>query len=70
VKREINTRRFETEIDAVKALEAILKRLFKNGLQHVFEQWQHPWDKVVALRREYIECDKSNSFCELNPTLY
>jgi hypothetical protein len=52
MKKEINERRFETEIDAVKALEAILKRLSKNGFQHVFEQWQQ-WDKVVALRKEY-----------------
>jgi histone-lysine N-methyltransferase SETMAR len=53
VKKVINGRRLETEIDAFKALETILKRLSKNGFQHVFEQWQHPWDNVVALRRAY-----------------
>jgi hypothetical protein len=50
VKKEINERRFETEIDAVKALEAILKRLSKNGFQQVFEQWQQ-WEKVLRFER-------------------
>jgi histone-lysine N-methyltransferase SETMAR len=40
VKKLINGGRFEI----VKAIEAILKKLSKNGFQHVFEQWQHPWD--------------------------
>jgi histone-lysine N-methyltransferase SETMAR len=54
-KKEINGRRFETEIDAVKVLEAILKRLPKNGFQRVLE-WQ--WH----FRGSIIECDKINYF--------
>jgi histone-lysine N-methyltransferase SETMAR len=55
-KKEINGRRFETEIDAVKVLKAILKRLPKNGFQRVLEQWQ--WH----FRGSIIECDKINYF--------
>lgn len=58
-KKDLKGRRFQTELHAVKALEAILKRLSKDGFCHVFEQWQHRWDKVIALQGEYIERDKS-----------
>ena len=39
-KKEAKRRRFQTELDGVKAFEAILKRFSKNGFRHVFEQWQ------------------------------
>lgn len=50
---------FQTELDAIKAVEAILKNLSKNSFSHVFEQFEHRWDKGIALQEDYIERDKS-----------
>lgn len=57
-KKHLKSRLFESTSAAVKALEAILKRLAKNGFQHVFEEWQKRWKKCIALQSDYIEREK------------
>jgi len=58
-KMELKGRRFQTTIAAIKALEAILKVLAKEGFEHVFKEWQRRWDKCVALNGDYLEGDTS-----------
>lgn len=58
-KRELKGRRFPTAAAAVKALEAVLKVLSKNGFEHVFQEWQRRWTKCVALNGDYLEGDSS-----------
>src|SRR5436190_4438061 len=58
-KKELKGRRFPTTIAAIKALEAILKVLAKEGFEHVFEEWQRRWKKCVALKGDYLEGDTS-----------
>ncbi len=44
-KKDLKGKRFSSADAAVKALEAILKRLSKPGFKHVFLDWQHRWKK-------------------------
>ena len=53
--------RFETSEAVLQNSEAILKDLTKNGLHHVFEEWQQRSKKCIQLGRgEYFEKDHVN----------
>lgn len=54
-KKDLKGRRFLDSATAVKALEAILKRISSDGFEHVFKAWQKRWAKCVRLQGEYIE---------------
>ena len=57
LKKRLRGQRFSSSEAVVKASEAILKDLSKNGLQHVFEDWKKRWDKCIACNRNYFEKD-------------
>jgi len=59
VKKHLKGKRFANVTEALKSLEANLKRLSKNGFQHVFLEWQRRWKKCILLEGEYIERDSS-----------
>ena len=44
----------------LKKNETIFKDLTKNGLSHVFEEWQHRCKKCIQLGGEYFEKDHVN----------
>ena len=48
---------FETSEAVLKKNEVILKDLTKNGLRHVFEEWQQCCKKRIQLGGEYFEKD-------------
>ena len=52
--------RFETSEAVLKKSEVILKDLTKNGLHHVFEEWQQRCKKCIQLGGEYFEKDHVN----------
>ena len=44
-----------TSETVLKKIETILKDLTKNGLHHVFEEWQQRCKKFIQLGGEYFE---------------
>ena len=54
-KKDLKGRRFGTLQEVLGAVQAILKRMSKNGFQHVFEKWQERWAKCIRLNGEYLE---------------
>lgn len=61
MKKRLRGRHYQSsEAVFVKAAEAILKNLSKNGFQHVFEDWQKRWDKCIAFMGDYFEKDHQN----------
>jgi len=48
-KKELKGRRFPTWQAAVKALEAILKRMSEKGFKNVIQEWWQRWEKCVEL---------------------
>ena len=55
---KLKGRRFDSEQDAGKALEAVLKEMPKDGFSRVFQAWQRRWDKCILLNGEYIKGEK------------
>ena len=60
LKTKLQVIRFETSEAVLKKSEAILKDLTKNGLHHVFEEWQQRSKKCIQLGGEYFEKDNVN----------
>ena len=60
LKRKLQGIWFETSKAVLKKSETILKDLTKNGLQHVFEEWQQRSKKCIQLGVEYFEKDHVN----------
>lgn len=58
-KKSLKGRRFPTSTAAVKALEAILKRISADGFEHVFIEWQRRMKRCISLKGEYLERDRS-----------
>ena len=55
LKTKLQGFQFETSEAVLKKSEAILKDLTKNGLHHVFEEWQQRCKKCIQLVVEYFE---------------
>ena len=60
LKTKLQDIRFETSEAVLKKSEAIIKDLTKNGLHHVFEEWQQRCKKCIQLGGEYFEKDHVN----------
>ena len=60
LKAKLRGIRFETSEAVLKKSEAILKDLTKNGLHHVFKEWQQRRKKCIQLGWEYLENDHVN----------
>ena len=60
LKTKLQGIRFETSEAVLKKSEAILKDLTKNGLHHVFEEWQQRCSQYIQLVGEYFEKDHVN----------
>ena len=61
LKKHLRGRRFQSSEAVVKAVEAVLKNLSKNGFQHAFADWQKRWDKCIASNGDYFEKDHQYS---------
>ena len=57
LKKHLRERCFLSSEAVVKAAEAVLKDLSKNGFQHVSADWQKHWDKCTASYGDYYEKD-------------
>ena len=57
LRAKLQSIRFETSEAVLKKSEAILKDLTKNGLHHVFEEWQQRCKKCIQLGGKYFEKD-------------
>lgn len=57
-KKMLKGRHFPKSAEAVKALEAVLKNISKNGFQKVFKEWQRCCKICIALNGGYIELEK------------
>ena len=61
LKKHLRGRHFQSSEAVVKAAEAVLKDLSKNGFQHVLADWQKRWDKYIASNGDYFEKDHQYS---------
>lgn len=60
LKAKLRGIRFENSEAVLKKSEAILKDLTKNGLQHVFKDWQRRYKKCIEVGGDYFEKDHVN----------
>lgn len=47
--------KYESREEVLLAVQGSLQQLLANGFQHVFDMWQHRWNKCIRLQGEYIE---------------
>ncbi len=65
-KKDLKGKYFVDEMAALKAFEAILKRIPQEDFASVFQKWQKHWDKTIAMVvGDYIEGNKSVNTEEL-----
>lgn len=57
LKSRLRGRRFSDNSEILKASEAVLKDLSKNGLRHVFEDWKTRMKKCIQVGGDYFEKD-------------
>jgi len=55
IKFPLRGRKFKSNNEVVKAVEAECKRLGKDGLKFVFQKWQERWQKCIATEGGYFE---------------
>ena len=59
MKKYLKGRRFKSRDKIVAAVQAILKKLLKNGFPDIMAKWARRWEKCIALGGDYFEGDHS-----------